>query len=177
MPRLKWVIVNEYGTPWLKASNVINLDITDLCAGRSWGGNKIYIAINFSIHERKSVGQERWTHQLLAPNGVHIYLHSVEEGKVIAETIYARILASLCPSEKLLVKALLRNKTKHKKAKLEALLKKWDIRGEVYYSNKFPKGWMHVSKHGWPPQRLGFDYAQAVELIESGTLNFLNLIR
>jgi hypothetical protein len=146
----------------------------DLCEGRFWGGHQIYIAINFSIHKRNfEKGPDDWSHQLLAPNGVHIYLHSVEEGKELAEIIYARILVSLVPKETPLIKSLLMNKAKHKKAKLEALLNKWDVSGEVYYSNKYPKGWMHVWKPGHSPQRLGFDYAQAVDLIESGVMHLM----
>lgn len=176
MPRLKWETVKDCGSiPFIKASNIVNLDLIDLCEGRFWGGSKIWMDIKFSIHKRIHVKSlDDWTYQLLAPNGVHIYLHSEEEGKEIAEIIYARILGALIAKEKETpyIKLLLRNKTKHKKAKLEAMLRERKIDGQVYYSNKRPKGWMHLWRDG-DPQRLGYDYAQAVELIEHGTMNFM----
>jgi len=60
-----------------------------------------------------------------------------------------------------------------KKIKLEALLRSRKIDGEVYYSNKNPLGWMHVWREGHGPQRLGYNYAQAVSLIEKGIMDFL----
>lgn len=174
MSRLTWVTVTNYGnTPWIKASNLVNLDLMDLCEGRFWGSSSIWMDIRFSIFKLKKLFDD-WTHQLMAPNGVHIYLSSEEEGKQIAEVIYARILGALIAQEKETpyIKTLLRNKTKHKQAKLEAMLRSRNIDGQVYYSNKGQKGWMFLWRKS-DPQRLGYDYAQAVELIEHGTMDFM----
>lgn len=180
MARLKWETVkhNSFldGDDWFKAGPTLDINLMDLCEGRYWGGSRIYLRIGFSIHKRKSVKDANdWPYMLLAPNGVHIYVHSIEEGKEIAEVIYARILAPLIAAEKEtpFVRLLLLNKDKNKKAKLEALLRERKIDGEVYYSNKNPKGWMHLWNKYHDPQRLGYDYASAVELIEKGTMDFM----
>jgi len=96
-------------------------------------------------------------------------------GKEIAEIIYARILAPLIAAEKEtpFIRLLLLNKHKKKKENLEVLLRERNIDGEVYYSNKRPKGWMHLWTKDHSPQRLGYDYASAVELIEKGTMDFM----
>jgi hypothetical protein len=146
----------------------------DLCEGRFWGSHVIHMSIAFSIHERNMKDENDWPYQLLAPNGVHIYVRSKEEGKEIAEIIYARILTPLIAAEKEtpFVKHLLLNTHKNKKVNLENLLRARKIDGEVYYSNKYPKGWMHQWTKG-VPQRLGYDYASAVDLIENGTMDFM----
>ena len=59
-----------------------------------------------------------------------------------------------------------------KQEKLEKLLCDRNISGKVYYSRKRPLGWMHDWHDGFP-QRLGYNYQQAVELIEHGTMDFL----
>lgn len=181
MSRLKWEVVKHpgplRGDDWYKAGPTLNIDLMDLCEGRFWGGHRIYMQIGFSIHKLrgKNYPNNNWTHQLIAPNGVHIYVTSVEEGKEIAEVIYARILAPLIAAEKEtpFIKLLLLNKEKNKQAKLEALLRERKIDGRVYYSNKNPKGWMHIWTQDHGPQRLGYDYASAVELIEKGTMDFM----
>lgn len=178
MPRLKWTEMGQSHSRWIRATNVINLDLIDLCKDRYWGSHVIHMTINFSIHERASVGQEGWTHQLLAPNGVHIYLNSEEEGKEIAEVIYGRILAPLIAEEVksqkgTMLNELARNKTKHKRTKLQNMISDRRIHGIVFYSNKTPKGWMFDSLNGGTPQRLGYDFAQAASLIEKGILDFV----
>jgi len=59
--------------------------------------------------------------------------------------------------------------------KLEALLAERRIPGTLKYSNKYPLGWMLVSPmgDGKHMDRLGFNYFQAKEFIESGTMDFL----
>lgn len=179
MARLKWVFVKNSSPVgnegFHRASTVINLDLMDLCEGRFWGSHVIHMAISFSIHERNIKNENDWPYQLLAPNGVHIYCRSKEEGKEIAEIIYARILAPLIAAEKetLFIRLLLLNKHKKKKENLEVLLRERNIDGEVYYSNKNPKCWMHLWTKDHSPQRLGYDYASAVELIEKGTMDFM----
>jgi hypothetical protein len=180
MARLDWVFIKNRSPVgnegFYRAATIINLDLMDLCEGRFWGSHVIHMSISFSIHERNMKDENDWPYQLLAPNGVHIYCRSKEEGKEIAEVIYARILAPLIAVEKEtpFVRLLLLNKDKNKKAKLEALLKERKIDGEVYYSNKNPKGWMHLWTKDHDPQRLGYDYASAVDLIAKGTMDFMS---
>jgi len=96
MGLLRWVEASA-GTskPFLKAEIVnLSMDFIDLCEGRFWGGSTFYFQLKFSIHER-IVHTNGWTHQLLAPNGIHIYCKDVEEAKEMAEVIYRRILDAL----------------------------------------------------------------------------------
>jgi hypothetical protein len=72
----------------------LNMDFLDLCEGRYWGGHTFYLQIKFSIHER-IVKDGRGTHQLLAPNGIHVFCHGVDEAKECAETMYRRILEAV----------------------------------------------------------------------------------
>lgn len=179
MARLKWETIKHpgplKGDDHYRAGPTLDIDLMDLCEGRFWGGHRIYMRIGFSIFKLQGKRENNWTHQLLAPNGVHIYVTSLEEGKEIAEIIYARILAPLIAAEKEtpFIRLLLLNKDKKKKQKLEALLRARKIDGEVYYSNKHPKGWMHLWTKDHDPQRLGYDYASAVDLIEKGTMDFM----
>lgn len=57
---------------------------------------------------------------------------------------------------------------------LEQKLADRGIPGKVWFTRKFPYGWMHQLP--WDEkeyQRLGYDFRQAMELIEHGTMDFI----
>lgn len=184
MRHLHWETCCSTNEPYLKANLVhVNIDFSDICENASWGGHNYYLDISFSIHKRKrsACDDSEWTHQLLIPNGCHFYCKSEEEAKDIAEKAYKKMRVAFEENSKKFYqkqtdyrKQL--NKTKQKKRKLLSLLNKRGINGEVYYSNKHPLGWMFVwsGKTVKNPDRLGFNFVEAVDFIESGTLDFLN---
>jgi len=188
---LRWV---EAGCSknFLKAEIInLHLDFIDLCEGRFWGASDLYFQLKYSIHER-IVKDHGWNYQLLAPNGIHIYCKDVEEAKEIAEIMYRRTINALLEQvknpEKLnksleyskmtkeqfdraMYKIFCRN-TKHKTKKLISLLNKRGVSGKVYYSRiRRNVGWMFVYEGG-DPILLGSNYEQALDMIQSGTLDF-----
>ncbi len=205
MGMLRWV-ETDAGTsrPFLKAEIVnLNLDFLDICEGRFWGGHNFWFQLKFSIHER-IIKDKGWSHQLLAPNGIHIYCRSVEEAKEIAEQMFERIARALMEQinrrpaieqlpegevAKKLNKALDFSKmtteqfnhvmykkfcrnTKHKIMKLSAIAENRGINGRIWYSRlRGSYGWM-FSFQGGPPQLLGSNYEQAVDMLNSGTFDF-----
>jgi hypothetical protein len=202
---LQWreVTAGHFGTPFLKATIVnFRLDFTDLIQGRFWGGHEYYFSEGFSIHER-IIKDKGWNYQLLAPGGVHVYTKDVEEAKEIAELMFRRIAHTIVeqlnkqpepelPVANKLQKALeaaqrtteqlnrvmWKRHCKLKKFKtkdLSAVLEKRGIVGRVWYSQvKGMVGWM-FSYQGGDPQLLGSNYEQALDFIQSGTLDFLKV--
>ncbi len=66
--------------------------------------------------------------------------------------------------------------TRNKALHLARMLAERGIPGTVWYSWTSPPGigWMHsLPRKKDVPQRIGHNYAQAVEMIESGTMDFL----
>lgn len=201
---LKWVETTA-GTsrPFLKAEIVnLHLDFMDLCEGRFWGGHQFYFQLKFTIHER-TVKDDKYTHQLLAPNGIHIYCVSADEAKELAEVIYKRIISAISEQSKVeeperlpdgevakMLNASMKStneivqnlnevlykkfcrQTKHKCRKLWMFLDRRGIIGRVFYS-RLPRntGWKFVYK-GYEPVKIGSNYQQAVDMIQSGALDF-----
>lgn len=191
---------------FLKAEIVnLSLDFIDLCKDRFWGSSSFAFQLKFSIHER-IIKDKGWAYQLLAPNGIHVYCKDVEEAKEMAELMYRRIIGALSeqiqksappPPETKVVKRLnnliesgkaqsadlnatlyrrhCRN-IKHKTDKLFSLLKKRGIDGRVYYSRlRRHYGWMFVHQGG-APLLIGSNYQQAVDFVQSGSLDFYGTI-
>lgn len=135
------------------------------------GGHTVNFKMNFSIHER--IGTlSQWTHQLLMPDGIHIYCKSIKEAKELAEIAARRIFVSFkkqFPS----IKAK-RNNVKDKAIKLSDALLKRGINGftRIWFSKiKHMGGWMFAFD-GNEPQLLGPNYKEALEFINSGSLDF-----
>jgi hypothetical protein len=101
MGLLKWQELESdcvtFKTFWKADILNLNLDFLDLCEGRHWGGRTYYHREGFSIYPKlsKSDGPIPWTHQLLAPNGIHVYCRSVDEAKEVAEIMYTRIVEAI----------------------------------------------------------------------------------
>jgi hypothetical protein len=96
MSLLNWKVVDIGCLKPILVAEVLelNMDFLDLCEGRYWGGHTFYLQIKFSIHER-IVKDHHGTHQLLAPNGIHVFCHGVDEAKEVASTMYRRILEAV----------------------------------------------------------------------------------
>ena len=71
------------------------------------------------------------------------------------------------------------NRTKNKTGRLNAILRSRGIPGRIFYSRsngggKICHGWFHMlPRENDVPQLLGASYADAVEMIENGTLDFI----
>ena len=64
------------------------------------------------------------------------------------------------------------NATRNKTRCLTAILRSRGLPGRVYYSRRrYLVGWLHCWRK--VEQLLGADYAEAVDLIESGTMDFM----
>lgn len=172
MKLLKWV---EVSPGYLKAEPIkIDINFIDICEGRFWGLYNFNYSFRISIHQRSSP-TKGWTHQLLL-DGMHVYCKSVDEAKDIAERMYGRIVQAF--TKQLPQLNLPRRKSvKNKKTKLLTTLRERGIVGRIWFSQvKNMGGWM-FSFEGSDPQLLGSNYEQALDFINSGTLDFYKGIK
>lgn len=166
---LKWIEENPGQCPIRAELFNVNINLIDLCEGRFWGGHSVHFRMNFSIYERKDT-LSQWTHQLLLPNGVHIYCKSVEEAKELAETSATRIFKAF--KEQLPTIKEKKSNVTDKRYKLVKAIESRGVLGRIWYSRiQNMAGWWFTYK-GSDPQLLGAKYEEALDFINSGTLDF-----